>query len=166
MWGKVMTNRVLLLLVAGFVFTFASPSYATFWKSQGGSRSFGWSGQNEGSQRDCDRDRSRDRVRLDWSRLVCDQDQQPQQQCDDNRRDRWNNDNRRDGWGDWCDNDRERPEECKVPDWNWGDGKDWGDCKPRKCRPKCDNPVPEPATAGLSLMGLGGLIAAIRRRRL
>lgn len=36
------------------------------------------------------------------------------------------------------------------------------DCTPN---PSCDNPVPEPATAGLAFMSLGALTAAVRRRR-
>jgi len=48
-------------------------------------------------------------------------------------------------FGDWLNN------------WDW----DWYDCKPKKD----DNPVPEPATAGLALMSLGALTAATRRRR-
>lgn len=49
-------------------------------------------------------------------------------------------------------------------DWpDWGGSGDWPG-HGNWCRPK-DNPVPEPATAGLSLMGLAALGAVTRRRR-
>ncbi len=66
-------------------------------------------------------------------------------------------------WGQW------NQWQNDSNDWNdWGnDWKDdncpptWNDCDPEPC----DNPVPEPATAGLSLMGLSALAVATRRRR-
>lgn len=90
--------------------------------------------------------------------------QNDNQNCDWDRD--WNRDRDCDD-RDWdrdrdCDWDRDR--DCDDNRWDCDD-KDWNDCKPRKRRTKCDNPVPEPATAGLSIMGLGALAAAVRRRR-
>lgn len=89
----------------------------------------------------------------------------------------WNN-NKRDRNFDWsgqqdkqwdhdwdCDTDHEWPNLSQIKDWlenkDWSRGShDWdGWCN------KSDNPVPEPATAGLSLMGLAALGVATRRRR-
>ncbi len=118
-------KRALLLSSMVTVFAFASPSYATFWASNHGSRDHNWSRQT--NDRDCDRDRDRDRD--------CDRDRD------------WDC-----GWDwDWDWN-------C---DWDWDCDWDWG-CQPE---PQCDNPVPEPATAGLSMLGLGALATAVRRRR-
>ena len=50
---------------------------------------------------------------------------------------------------DWCDKDWDWCD--KLDDWDWCDDD--------------ENPVPEPATAGLALMSLGALGVATRRRR-
>ncbi len=72
----------------------------------------------------------------------------------------WDND-----WDwDWDrDIDREWPDRGDIKEWLEGkdwtrDGHDWGSCGN-------DNPVPEPATAGLAFMGLGALIVATCRRK-
>lgn len=50
-------------------------------------------------------------------------------------------------------------------DWPKEWPKEWPKDGHHKWDGRCDNPVPEPATAGLSLMGLAALGAVTRRRR-
>ena len=61
----------------------------------------------------------------------------------------------------WFHCEEPQQEEC---DWSFNWDCDWDfDCdEPQE---PCDNPVPEPATAGLAFMSLGALTAAVRRRR-
>ena len=70
-----------------------------------------------------------------------------QNDCDDNQ--------------SWFDCDPPKQDDC---DWSFNWDCDWDfDCdEPQE---PCDNPVPEPATAGLAFMSLGALTAAVRRRR-
>jgi PEP-CTERM motif len=82
-------------------------------------------------------------------------------------------------WGDWggvSDNDWNSwpSRRSNRGDWNhtWpGGGSDWDcndwdwDCDWDWQCPPDEDPVPEPATAGLSLMGLAALGVATRRRR-
>ncbi len=176
-----MNNRVLLVMATACVFAFASPSYATFWNSHNGGGGFNWSGNNW-SNHSWNDGGDRDNKRTNWRSNDCDWAFDWDWDCDD-RDDRWCDDDRDDDCDDnsdrWCDDnwfdcddkqwdfncDWDR-KDCDDKDWSWDwdCDRDWKDCDDRQ-PPRCDNPVPEPATAGLAFMGMGALVAATRRRR-
>lgn len=178
-----MINRAFLVIAAGFVFAFASPSYATYWSSyRGGDGYNNRSGENHNwnkRDRDGDRDRQRSNKRSNKWSWDCDWVIEWDRDCDDegnrwgdkdrNRRNRDRDSRCNDSWFDcedkqWdinCDWDWK---DCDDRKWSWDCDWDWKDCRDRK-PPRCDNPVPEPATAGLACMGMGALTALTRRRR-
>lgn len=107
-----MKKCLLLLIVSALVFSFSTPTYATFWKS--------------GKDRDNRSNKSWDNNK-DWPKF------------------------------DWQDNNWPK---FDFPKNDWPKGHE----HTRHCGHK-DNPVPEPATAGLAFMGLGALSLATRRRK-
>ena len=169
-----MINRVLPMIAAAIVFAVASPSYATFWGGQHGGNK--WSNNNNWSNSDWNRggdwgkkkSKNRtwgfnlDNLCNDEGDRWCDDDRDKKKGRKDNR---WCDDN----WFDCDDNKWDCGWDWKDCDdrkwsWSWDCDWDWNDCDDRE-PPRCDNPVPEPATAGLAFMGVGALVAATRRRR-
>ncbi len=171
-----MLFRITLIIAAGLLLASANTAQAGYWQNQGGWGN-AWSDQNEWclqNDRDEDEERNYRRDHRDRDSKKKERPERRELDCD--------------GWGEWdwefswfdrdCkDNERRRynREDCRPSmDWfkycdddRYNFKKDRDGCKPRpRCRPrppKCD-PIPEPATAGMSLMGLAAL-AATRRRR-
>ena len=181
-WGKDMINRAFLMIAAAIVFAVASPSYATFWGGHHGGNNWSNNNNNDWSNKDWsnndwrrggdkDNKKSKKRDRVFKFILDNDCDDQDDRWCDDDRDNkRSRKDNRRcdDNWFD-CDDQKwdvkcDWDFDCDDKDWSRDCDWDWKDCDDRK-PPRCDNPVPEPATAGLAFMGVGALVAATRRRR-
>ncbi len=131
-----MFKRVLLVIAAALVFSTATPSYATFWSQNS---LFGFRGFT-GSGQDSHDDQNQNGRFYSFNNYSW-----------------YGFDSRDDG------HDQSQEEnQYSFNDWSWGYGHD--DCRDDQ-PPTHDNPVPEPATAGLAFMSLGALTAAVRRRR-
>ncbi len=160
-----MMQKLLMPMMAAIVLSVATPSFATFWGQHNDrpTHDRGW---------DCDWEIERpvrdDCHDWDWDEW-CEKIGTSTQDHGDFQWPKFDGDK-----PDW----REHLSKLKDGDFQFpkfdfpkGDWQDMFDCDfPRlgdwhcKPHPKCD-PIPEPATAGLSLMGLAALGFAVRRRK-
>jgi len=153
-----MTKRLLLLMAVAMLLTSAAPTYATYWGNNNwGDHSWGDWG-DDWRPKD---DEPKDEHECKWDDWFDGWDDKV-----------WTLPDRDGNWGDrnWFNNDNkewEWPSKDEIKEWlenhDWKD--DWRDGGGEWHCDHHDDPIPEPATAGLAFMGMGALIAATRRRR-
>lgn len=151
-------KRLLLLMAVAMLLSAAAPTFATNW---------GHNNWNNDWNNDWDHDWDNDWWNHD------DEPKQEEKECDwDDWFDDWgaklwacNGDLGQLADSNWWENKRDWPSQDEVDDWfgdhEWKSNRRGGG----KWHCKHEDPIPEPATAGLAFMGMGALIAATRRRR-
>ena len=161
-----MTKRLLLLMAMTVVLSSAAPTFATNWGGNWGGGDWGnhdWGNHDWGNDWWPKDDKPKDEYECKWDEWFDSWDDIVWTR-------RWDNDNSKLlGDRNWWKNDNNNknwPSRDEIKEWlehhEWKkDGYHSGKwhCKPH------EDPIPEPATAGLALMGMGALIAATRRRR-
>ncbi len=144
-----MTKRLVLLMAVAMLLSSAAPTYATNWGDWGGGWDIDWN--TDWWPKD---DEPRDKPECDWDDWFDDIS--------------WTRSERENNWGDhnWWENkdDWNLPSHDEIKEWL--ENHDWKDWKGGEwhCKPH-EDPIPEPATAGLAFMSVGALALATRRRR-